>query len=249
MKTVAILQARMGSKRLPGKSMKLIDQIPMIEVLMRRLDKSEIQDRWLATTTAPEDEELATLASRLGWQVFRGCEHDVLSRFVSIAEVTNAAVIVRLTGDNPMMHHVEVDAAVRQFLVRFEPKLASVGDYEPRVLPMGLVPEVTNSHFLSLAAHEIPPDAGHHRSHVTSWFRGRYLQSPFESHLYHNQISPEWRWTVDTPEDLQTIRNLVVAAGPRWLDLTVLELAAAYLENIDTIQVNRGIRVKDLRLG
>ena len=104
MKIVAIVQARMGSTRLPGKVMKKIAGMPAIELLLKRLNHSELIDEiCVATSHNVENDELCQLVEKLGYRVVRGSESDVLQRFLDAANATTADVIVRITGDCPVV--------------------------------------------------------------------------------------------------------------------------------------------------
>ena len=110
----AIVQARMGSQRCPGKSMELIGGIPVVEVVLKRLAKAERLDSVvLATSDHARDSVLADAASDLGFEVFRGHETDLMMRYVEAAEKHAAGpYIVRATGDNVFMDWAEIDRQV-----------------------------------------------------------------------------------------------------------------------------------------
>ena len=115
MKVVAIVQARMGSKRLPQKVMKAIVEKPMIELLLRRLSKSsEIDEIVLATSEKIENEPLINFVNSIGFSVMKGSEEDVLDRFLQTALNTNADIIVRITGDCPLVDPSLVDKAIKE---------------------------------------------------------------------------------------------------------------------------------------
>ena len=97
-----ILQARMNSERLPGKVMKLIGGKPMIGIMIDRLNKSELPVI-LATSVNGENDVLADYARSLGVIVYRGSEENVLERYYMAARSVNAKVIIRVTGDNPLL--------------------------------------------------------------------------------------------------------------------------------------------------
>ena len=97
MKVVAVIQARMGSTRLPGKVLTKIVGIPAIEILIARLSYSELIDEiCVATSHNIENDELCNAIERLGHRIIRGSETDVLQRFWDTAEATSADIIVRI---------------------------------------------------------------------------------------------------------------------------------------------------------
>ena len=147
-KVVAIVQARMGSTRLPNKVMKLILGKTMIEILLKRLSQSsEIDQIVVATPSTQCDLPLVNLLQSLGYVCFRGSENDVLSRYVKAAKFFNADVVVRITGDCPLVDSRLVDECISRF------KNLSV-DYfsiQPPSYPDGLDIEITTRTALEIA--------------------------------------------------------------------------------------------------
>jgi len=114
MTATCIVQARMGSARLPGKSMEPVGGVPAIEIVLRRLAKAKLLSRVvLATSEMPRDDVLAARAAQLGFDVFRGSETDLVARFVgAAAKFADGPYLVRATGDNVFMDWDEVDRIV-----------------------------------------------------------------------------------------------------------------------------------------
>ena len=116
MKIVAIVQARMGSTRLPNKVMKLIGGVPMIELLLRRLARAEKVDQIVVATSLDEQNQpLVEPVRRLGYACEQGSENDVLDRFLQAAKKHQADVLVRITGDCPLVDPTLVDDVIRCF--------------------------------------------------------------------------------------------------------------------------------------
>jgi spore coat polysaccharide biosynthesis protein SpsF len=116
MKTVIIVQARMTSTRLPGKVMKPIRNKPMLEYQLERLARVERTDALVvACTTNKADTPIVELCRRLGVEVFRGSEEDVLLRYYGAAKAHGAEVIVRVTSDCPLIDPQVIDAVIRCF--------------------------------------------------------------------------------------------------------------------------------------
>lgn len=112
-RVVAIVQARMGSKRRPGKSFELIGGLPVIEVVLRRLAKSKRINRVvLATSTEPRDAILAEHAKKIGFAMFRGPENDLVARFYHAAIEHQATHVVRICADNVFLDWTEIDRLV-----------------------------------------------------------------------------------------------------------------------------------------
>ena len=140
MKVVAIVQARMGSTRFPNKVMKPINGIPMIELLLTRLSRSQAIDQIvLATSVDPRNQPLIEHVSQLGFACEQGSENDVLERFVQAAEKHQADVVVRITGDCPLVDPELVDECIHHF---HEESVDYLSNVDPPTFPDGLDIEV-----------------------------------------------------------------------------------------------------------
>ena len=116
MKTVIIVQARMGSTRLPGKVMKMINGIPIIELIVKRLKKSrEANEVVVATSKQPENKVLINHLQKTKTKIFCGSENDVLDRFYKAANQFRAKIVVRITGDCPVVDVGLIDNFIRKF--------------------------------------------------------------------------------------------------------------------------------------
>ena len=140
MKIVAIVQARLGSKRLPNKVLAPIGDTPLIEFLLNRLSKSDhISEIVLATSTNEINDQLASVVENLGYRVVRGSENDVLQRYVDTAKATNADVVVRITGDCPFVDPQLVDQMLSDFLLS---NIDYFSNTEPPTYPDGFDIEI-----------------------------------------------------------------------------------------------------------
>ena len=122
-KIICIVQARMNSERLPGKVLKPILGIPMTKIVLDRLSRSKYIDRQnnttglvLATTTNPEDDPLAEMAEAAGYPVFRGDEKNVLKRYCDCVEHFGGDVVLRVTGDCPLVDPTLIDSLLSTYL-------------------------------------------------------------------------------------------------------------------------------------
>jgi spore coat polysaccharide biosynthesis protein SpsF (cytidylyltransferase family) len=205
---VALLQARMGSTRLPGKVLMPIEGRPMLEQLVRRLRPSRRIDRLVvATTTEPADDVLAAAAAGLDVAVFRGSEGDVLGRFAGAAHAFAATTVVRLTADNPLVDGAFVDLVVDRFAaagVAYAETTTSVS------YPYGLSVEVFTRAALDAAAAEATLAAD--REHVTPFIRRDPSRFPGLA-LVAGEAAGDLRWTVDTAADLAHVRALFAGLG------------------------------------
>jgi spore coat polysaccharide biosynthesis protein SpsF len=117
MKIVAIIQARMGSSRLPGKTLKLIKERPMLDFTVRRLMKStKLHQIIVATSTNKLDDQIADFCKTSDITIFRGSENDLLDRYYQCAKLVETDIIVRITGDCPLIDYKIVDQTIDYFL-------------------------------------------------------------------------------------------------------------------------------------
>jgi glutamate-1-semialdehyde 2,1-aminomutase len=199
MKIVAVVQARMGSTRLPNKVMKLLAGKPMIEILLARLSKSqEIDQIVLATSTDERNQPLIEYVSKLGYEVVVGSENDVLGRYLLAAKEVDADVIVRITGDCPLVDPTLVDQVVRVFK---QSTVDYCSNISPPSYPDGLDIEVFSMAALERAGKETidPLD----REHVTPYLRDskKFSISAVASDCDYSGL----RWTVDEEVDYEVI--------------------------------------------
>ncbi|HNJ05046.1 MAG TPA: NTP transferase domain-containing protein, partial [Leptospiraceae bacterium] len=116
MKTLAIIQARMGSTRFLNKVLKPVDGVPLIELLLQRLSRARKIDRIiLATSLDPRNQPLADCVRALGYEVYQGSENDVLDRYFQAALPHKPEDVVRITGDCPLIDPGIVDEVITAF--------------------------------------------------------------------------------------------------------------------------------------
>lgn len=208
MKVVAIVQARMGSTRLPNKVMKLIDNVPMIELLLKRLAQSHRIDQIvLATSTDSRNMPLVEHVESLGYTVVRGSENDVLQRYLDAARQTQADVVVRITGDCPLIDANLVDQIIEKYL---SGQLDYISNTAPATYPDGLDTEVFSFAALEQAAIETSSEFDH--EHVTPYLRkpGRFKTEAFTNDEDHSAL----RWTVDEADDFTVVNNVFQHFAP-----------------------------------
>ncbi len=208
MKTVAIVQARMGSTRLPDKVMKIIGGRPMIEVLLQRLSgATEVDEIVVATSIEPRNDRLVQHVRHLGYRCVQGSENDVLSRFLTAATQSDADVIVRITGDCPLVDPGLVDEVVRRFRAAEVDYFSNVA---PPTYPDGLDIEVFTMAALQRSATETDKPFDH--EHVTPYLResGRFSTDAMQ----YTQDLSALRWTVDEPADLEVVQRVFEYFAP-----------------------------------
>ncbi len=225
---LALLQARAGSRRLPGKVLRPILGRPMLERQIERVRRARTIDRLaIATSTDSSDDAIAEVAARLGLDCHRGSLEDVLDRFCQAARPYQPNYVVRLTGDCPLADPEVIDRVVRACV-------EGGHDYASNTLqptyPDGLDAEIMRFDVLEMAAREasLPSE----REHVTSYVykhpeRFRLLNVALEKDL------SALRWTVDEPEDFDLVSRIYEAlypANPAFGTADILALIAAHPE-------------------
>jgi spore coat polysaccharide biosynthesis protein SpsF (cytidylyltransferase family) len=201
MKLAAIIQARTGSTRLPGKVLMDLEGETVLSRVVRRAQRSAlIHEVVIATTTSGGDDAIVKEGRRLGVSVFCGQEMDVLDRYWQASLASGAAVIVRITSDCPLIDPGLVDQTIHAYL---DQQADYASNDSPPTYPRGLDVEVFSAPALKRTWKEA--DAPYQREHVTPYiyehpaiFRLASVTSEID-YSYH-------RWTLDTAEDLEFLR-------------------------------------------
>jgi spore coat polysaccharide biosynthesis protein SpsF len=205
MKVVAIIQARMGSTRFPGKVLAELNGMPMIELLLTRISAASLVDEIVvAIPSDSKDDALRDWLQTHGVRFFRGSMTDVLERFYMCALECRADLVVRITADDPLKDPEIIDYAVRYALNH--PELDYVSNTLLPTYPEGLDIEVFK--FSALQKAYIDAVLSSEREHVTPYI-WKHLEL-FRAHNFQNQRDlSAWRWTVDKYEDLLFIREIM----------------------------------------
>ncbi len=208
MKTLAIVQARMGSSRLPGKVlMDLGGETALARVVHRLRRATLVQEIVVATSTSAADDAIVAECERLQVPCFRASEHDVLDRYYRCTEAWGASSVVRITADCPVIDPEVVDFTIRSF---FESSCDYASNALVATYPRGLDVEVFTAAALERAwSHTHQP---YEREHVTPYFYEhpelfRLLSVTADADYSHH------RWTLDTVEDLQLLRAIYDRLG------------------------------------
>ncbi len=205
MSTLVVVQARAGSTRLPGKVLMPVGGRPMLAFMLARLEPVRCDELVVATSTDRRDDAVADVAAAAGVPVVRGSESDVLGRFVAALDAHPADVVVRLTGDCPLIDPAVVNEAIAL-------RATTGADYASNTLvrtyPDGLDVEVLRADALRAAAAEAVDPV--EREHVTPFVYRRPERFRLAAVVGPESLG-ELRWTVDTAEDLDRIRGIVAA--------------------------------------
>jgi len=230
-----IVQARMGSTRLPGKVLKPIGMRPMLSYQLERLRRVALaQQIIVATTTQTEDQAIVQLCAAEGISCTRGSESDVLLRYHEAANKSGATVIVRVTSDCPLIDPDLVDHAIRTYLEGGQPY-----DYVSNMLeptwPYGMAVEVLSSDALATANRHATD--GFEREHVTPYIYRRPREFRIRSLTRVPNLSHH-RWTVDTPEDFDLVSRIITNLYAQRPDFGMAHVLQLLDSNPEWLQIN-----------
>jgi spore coat polysaccharide biosynthesis protein SpsF len=239
---VAIVQARMGSTRLPGKILKSIQGMPMLWHIVSRLKSvDEIDEVVIATSDLPSDDQVYEMAKNYGIACFRGSETDVLNRFYSAAKMMDAQYVIRITGDCPLVDPLTISKLIQLYFndqFDFCGVACGAGVAKEKNInrfPDGLDAEIFSFKILS----EVNNKANTilQREHVTP-FIWQNNKSYKQGSLYSDVDYSDLRLTVDNKEDFDFVNWIYDMLYPNnsHFDLQdILEL----LENNPDVMTNK----------
>ena len=243
MQVVAIIQARMGSTRLPGKVMELIAGETMLARVVERTRRASLIDSVVVVTTMGRmDEPIVGECKKLNAPVFRGSEDDVLDRYYRAAFACHAENVVRITSDCPLIDPEEIDKVVREFL---DCKSDYASNCLERTYPRGLDTEVMTIKTLTRVWQEARED--YQRTHVTPYI----YQNPGLFKLCSVKADADYsnhRWTVDTAEDLTFIRSIYQCLD-QGVDFGWKDVLRALGKEPQLMELNRNIPQKAMEEG
>lgn len=208
----AIVQARMRSRRLPGKSLYPIAGRPMLSYLIERLRMCQrLADVVVATSTMADDDAIARLCAEIGVTCHRGPLDNVLGRFLEVIRTRALTAVVRISGDSPLLDPALVDRAIDMFKIAGVDLVTNVA---PRSFPRGQSVEVVSAEALRrVDAEEITLEE---REHVTLWFYRHPQRCTMRNFAAARDLSSV-QLSVDTPEDLTTIARIIGKMDrPHW---------------------------------
>ena len=231
--TIAIIQARMGSTRLPGKVLKKVGGVTLLEYEIKRLKRAKkINKIVVATTISKKDDRIEKLCRQIGVAFFRGSENDVLDRYYQCAiKYPQYKNIVRITGDCPLIDPAVIDEVI-SFFEKNDFDYAS--NVEPPTFPDGMDIEIFKHSALKTAAQkaELISD----REHVTPYIRREkgFKRGNFEAGTDFSHL----RLTVDNPEDFEVVTFLIKNSM----------ITDSYVKYISLLTKNPEIMAKNMHL-
>ncbi len=250
-KVIGIIQARLGSERLPAKILAPLAGRTMLELLATRLLACRsVSEWWLATTHEPADDVTECWGHALGLRVFRGEVDDVLSRFTAIIRERSPEWVVRVTGDNPFVSSEVVDLIVdaRDTMGKERPLLQLAGRDGQRCLPLGFGVQLARAEAVLASEAEIPEGEPHHRSHVLSWL-AQHSEPHCAAVPNDWPARPQWRWTVDTVEDLAMARSAFSLFGLQSPTIGYREMVALLDQAPEIPALNQHVAQKPIEAG
>ena len=205
MKVICMIQARMGSSRLPGKVLAKIKGKPILEHIVDFLRHSKYTNKIvIATTDHKEDDSIEDLAKKMEIPCYRGSFDDPLGRFYNCAKIFKPDIIVRITGDNPLIDPEIVDKVIQ---ICIENKSEYASNMINQTYPLGyLVEAITFSLLENLHKNKKDPL---NREHIV-WDIRENPQNYKISEIFapKHMRRPEWRLSVDYIEDLELIKKI-----------------------------------------
>lgn len=206
-----IIQARMGSTRLPGKIMKELVGKPMLWHVVNRVKHAKkIDTAIVATTILPEDDVVEELAKKEGWDYFRGSAENVLERYYNAAKKFGAETVVRITSDCPLIDPEIIDRCIEAFQKQNCDYISNINP-ESRTFPRGFDVEIFS--FNALQRTYIEAKEQNEQGHVTPYMwenkKEAFILGPMVT--ASSEYARDYRLTVDYPEDFMLIEKIYQA--------------------------------------
>jgi spore coat polysaccharide biosynthesis protein SpsF len=240
---LAIVQARMGSSRLPGKSIKTIGNNTLIEKVIKRLQLSKkINNIALAVPNTEKDKILADIAKNNNIQVYMGSENNVLDRYYQTALQFKGDVILRITGDCPLIDASLIDELLEIYLAS---DYDYVSNHVEQEFPRGFDCEIFSFEVLKQMHDNAKED--YEKEHVTPYI---YL-NPDKFTIFHKKANkdfyrPDYRICVDTKEDFELICKIYKTFNDR-IDISASEIIKLLDEHPELTAINKHIEQKKLK--
>lgn len=229
-----IIQARMGSTRLPSKVMMPINGKPMIGYQIERLIKTGFPII-VATSENPNNDLLVDYVKSLGITVFRGSENNVLERYYEAAKLFHATDVIRITGDNPLVDGNFIQEQLRGFNPNNRRYYLHEGGLKK--LPLGMSFELFSFELLEEAYKKA--NLNSEKEHVTPYMH-QNMPGDIEIHEFETEINfPVARLTVDTPEDYELVKKLILEHNCHFKNTQ--EIIDLLIVNKDLVGINNGV--------
>jgi len=239
-RTVATIEARMTSTRLPGKVLKEVVGKPMLQLMVERLKRvPSLDDVIIATTTNATDDPVVELAESLGIGFHRGSEHDVMARVLGAAREHNIDIIVETTGDCPLIDPDIVEQCVQTYFASNVDYLSNALD---RSFPIGMDTQVFAANILADA--ESKTDDTNDREHVSLFIYKHPQMYSLKNLSAPAQLTePKLALTLDTAEDFELIRTVFEELYPANSEFSLGDIFALLERRPELREINAHVRV------
>ncbi|KAB8135351.1 NTP transferase domain-containing protein [Gracilibacillus oryzae] len=238
MKTAAIIQARMGSTRLPGKVLRQVLGKPLLSYQLERIRQAEKVDEIIVATTTEEiDDEIVHFCQSENILCFRGSEQDVLSRYYEASKLTDANVIVRLTSDCPLIDPEVIDKVIGAYTESSD----YVSNVMQRTYPRGMDVEVFSKELLGKIHQYAKTESD--REHVTTYVRDQPDLFQVVDVLHDINYS-KLRLTIDTAEDFQLVKNIMEALNQVKPQFRLDDIISVLNDHPEWLKINQHIEQK-----
>jgi len=246
-KVVASIEARMGSSRLPGKTMKNILDKPMLELMIERIKRCTMIDEIvIATSNSKNDDIIEILAQKLSISCFRGSEEDVLKRVLDAVKSVEGDIIVELWGDTPLIDPFVIDTMVKFFQ---ENKFDCVGTVLPnfkKSFPLGISSLIFPTEILeNIEKITQNPDDRENVSNYIYEHPKIYKLAPLP--CPHELNYPDLRLVVDEITDFEFIKNIFEYLYPKNPNFSTLDIINFLNENPHLLEINKHVKQKRLK--
>ncbi|MEG0692646.1 MAG: glycosyltransferase family protein [Oscillospiraceae bacterium] len=239
-KIEVVIQARMGSSRLPGKVMMNLCQKPVLWHILERVKQATWVDNIIvATSTLEADNAIANYLKSIGVTCFRGDESNVLSRYYNAVKQYPASAIVRITADCPLIDPFVIDRVISSFLDSSFEYATNVG--EARNYPRGLDCEIFTCDLLERAFHEATED--YEKEHVTPFM---YWKQDSILSIVNEKEYSNMRWTLDTIEDFQLIEAIYNHFYQSTHDFYMDDIYEFVVNNPPIFKINHNVMQKQI---
>lgn len=245
MKIVCIIQARLGSSRLPGKVLEKICGKTVLEHDINRLKLAKnIDEIVIATTVKEQDDKIVKEAERLGVKYYRGSEEDVLSRYYYAAKENSAEVVIRVTSDCPCLDYEILDDMIKVFrIVNKDSCIDYLNNTIERTFPRGYDAEIFTYDVLKKAFNNAKID--YEREHVTPFIYDK--KNGFKLYSYKGEFDySKYRVTLDTEEDFQVISAIYNELFKNERYFLLHEVVDFLDKNTEVVNINKEIKQKEL---
>ncbi len=242
-KIVAIIQARVGSTRLPGKVLLDLKGKTVLNHVVDRVKKSKYIDEVIvATTDLEQDDKIVDECKKIGCKYFRGSESDVLSRYYLCAKENKADIVIRITSDCPLIDHLVIDEMLGFYLKSNYRLVTNAGDIHNRTYPRGLDTEIFDFNALENAYKNANKD--YQKEHVTPYI----YENEKDIYYYKNDIDySKYRLTLDTKEDFELIKRIYDFLYIDSKDFYLDDILKVMITNKQLENINSHIKQKALK--